>query len=72
MKNKSYSNMAKALGMKKSKLYAYMTGRRSMPWFAAKKFAARIGGDPEIWLNEGGTPEQREHAVIEYFINKRG
>lgn len=67
MEKINQSKIAKALGMKRSKLHRYLSGERNMKWLQAKKFAKVVGGRPEIWLTGGGTPIQRKEIIYKYY-----
>ena len=61
----NYAKAARRLGFKKSFFHRLMKGNRNLKYPQAKKFAERLGCAPEIWLQGGGTPEERWFAVTQ-------
>ena len=70
MKNGTQYILAKKCGLAPGFLSYLMTGKKHASYKTACRLAEITGSDPTLWLNGGGTPEERQAAFESWAVKQ--
>ena len=62
--------LAKRLGFSEAFVWRLLNGRDNVRWRNAKRIAKVLGGEPYVWLKDGGTSKQRKKIFDKYNETK--